>query len=157
MAIKAKSIALIIDTKALIDKMEENESTFNQEGFILSDFKLKSIQVENESEFLFLTAFQNIQFSFLLNDLAIFQANYILTKSFMENDDICKNSYDSILKGYETRSHKLNKTELKLLNRLILFNLIIEYFKFEEKRQIFDVEKFSKVFDFFYLDDNLTF
>lgn len=157
MAIKAKSIALIVDTKCLIDKIDENEKSFYREGFILNDFKLKMIQIQNESKFLFLTAFQNVQFSFVLNDLAIYMVDFILTQCFMKNQDSWKNSYDFILEGYVTKSHMLNKIELKLLNRLILFNLIFECFDFEEKEQHLDLDTFSNVFDFFYLDENLTF
>ena len=75
----------------------------------------------------------------------------------MKNQDSWKNSYDFILEGYVTKSHMLNKIELKLLNRLILFNLIFECFDFEEKEQHLDLDTFSNVFDFFYLDENLTF
>ena len=157
MAIKAKSIALIVDTKCLIDKIDEHEKSFYREGFILNDFKLKMIQIQNESKFLFLTAFQNVQFSFVLNDLAIYMVDFILTQCFMKNQDSWKNSYDFILEGYVTKSHMLNKIELKLLNRLILFNLIFECFDFEEKEQHLDLDTFSNVFDFFYLDENLTF
>ena len=141
----------------MIDKIDEHEKSLYQEGFILNDFKLKKIKIRNESEFLFLTAFQNLQFSIILNDLAIYMADFILTKCFMKNEDSWKNSYDFILEGYMAKSHMLNKTELKLLNRLISFNLIFECFDFEEKKQLLDLYTFSNVFDFFYLDENLTF
>jgi hypothetical protein len=156
MSIKAKSIALIVDTKCLIDKIDEDEKSFHQEGFILNDFKLKLIKIQNESEFLFLTAFQNLQFSFVLNDLAIYMADFILTQCFTKNEDSWKNLYGFILEGYMTKSHILNKIELKLLNRLISINLILECFDFEEKKQLLDLDTFSNVFDFFYLDENLT-
>jgi Ser/Thr protein kinase RdoA (MazF antagonist) len=159
MAIKAKSIALCFDTKILLEKLDQTNpsKTLTNEGFILSDFNLKYIRIrESDNGILLLTAFQNIKFSFFLNDLAICQADFILAKCFTENGDSWKKFNHSILKGYETK-FKLDNLEIRLLNRLIAFNLIFQFLKSEVENQSFDLNKFTEVFEFFYLDENLTF
>ena len=93
---------------------------------------------------------------FFLNDLAICQADFILAKCFTENGDSWKKLNDFILKGYETK-FKLDNLEIRLLNRLIAFNLIFQFLKSDVEKQSFDLNIFTEVFEFFYLDENLTF
>ena len=159
MAIKSKSIALCFNTKILIEKLDEKNQTktLTNEGFILSDFHIKNIRIrESDNDILLLTTFQNIKLSFFLNDLAICQADFILAKCFTENGDSWKKLNDFILKGYETK-FKLDNLEIRLLNRLIAFNLIFQFLKSDVEKQSFDLNKFTEVFEFFYLDENLTF
>ena len=143
----------------MIEKLDEKNQTktLTNEGFILSDFHIKNIRIrESDNDILLLTTFQNIKLSFFLNDLAICQADFILAKCFTENGDSWKKLNDFILKGYETK-FKLDNLEIRLLNRLIAFNLIFQFLKSDVEKQSFDLNKFTEVFEFFYLDENLTF
>ena len=151
---KAKSIALILDTKKLIDHLEQTgAANSTPKGLILGDFKPGKIyqSQKQENHLFYSTTFQNATYSYFLNDLAICQSNCMVSSS-LEKNDAWKSMYSHLLNGYESK-FKLDKSELNLLNRLILINIIFEFVDFDENKA--GSEHFSHIFEYFYLDLNL--
>jgi Ser/Thr protein kinase RdoA (MazF antagonist) len=93
-----------------------------------------------------LFSFENIVYSYFLNDLAMSLCDFILNAT--KNSLSRLESARFLLKGYESEFEPLNDLQKELLHNLILFNCILLFTKHDIKNEYFSI------FDEIYLDSN---
>lgn len=113
MSLKSKLVAIVHILRVQFENIENFD---NFTGIIFGDFKPFNCR-KIDGNLKFTTSFENLSFSFYLNDLAIFISKYLVESN---------QNFGSLLNGYESILNLNCLSEPKsILNNLVLVNLIL--------------------------------
>lgn len=118
MDLKSKMLAVIYNIRRINQELSENDSLNRHIGYCLGDFIPSQFYSDSNSSIAIKSHFRKVDKSFLLNDLAIFYANY-LTQLSRDGIDLAlfiKQSLDYLLTGFDI---------IELLGNFELFKLLV--------------------------------
>ena len=151
MDLKSKMLAVVYNIRRINQELSENDSLNRHIGYCLGDFIPSRFYSDSNSFSIAIkTHFRNVHKSFLLNDLAIFYANY-LTQLSRDGIDLAlfiKQSLDYLLIRFDIIE---SSGKFELFKLLVLFHLhikIIEISAIDSNKISFFQQLYQVMYDF---------